>query len=79
MPLASLDTLRINKLVNDDDMVALGRMTDLGSLRCRQLCVDDEGLRCMRNMTRLRSLDLTRQAITDAGMAYVGQMKGLDV
>ncbi len=79
VPLKFLDFLRIFfQPLKDDDLVPIGQMTSITTLRCGFKGVSDEGLRHMTNMTRLRSLNLKDAAATDAGMAYVAQMKGLE-
>jgi Leucine-rich repeat (LRR) protein len=77
--LTSLDELKLFQILDDDDLAPIGRMTNLVSLRCALIPATDEGLRHMKNMARLRSLDLCDSPkVTDAGMAYVGQMKELE-
>jgi len=77
--LTSLEKLTVNLYIQDDDLIPIGRITSLGSLRCGWRDVTDEGLRNMKNMARLQSLDLSGSPkVTDAGMAYVGQLKGLE-
>ena len=78
--LTSLDELKINRYLKDDDLIPIGQMTNLGSLRSGPaLYVTDEGLRHIKTLTRLRSLDLTEaRKVTDEGMAYVAQMTGLE-
>jgi Leucine-rich repeat (LRR) protein len=77
--LTSLEELKIDRRLTDEDLAVVGQMTNLTSLRCDLSRVTDEGLRHMKNMTRLRLLYLgMTEATTDAGMAYVAQMSGLE-
>jgi Leucine-rich repeat (LRR) protein len=39
---------------------------------------DDAALRHLRALLNLKTLDLSRTSITDAGLAYVGRLKGLE-
>ena len=77
--LTSLTELRTGRRLNDEDLLPIGQMTDLVTLQCSFVGVTDEGLRRMKNMTRLRSLDLSSaHEASDVGMAYVAQMTGLE-
>jgi HEAT repeat protein/Leucine-rich repeat (LRR) protein len=40
--------------------------------------LDDAALRHLRGLPNLQTLDLSRRTISDAGLAYVGQLKGLE-
>jgi len=72
--MTSLDYLSINTYITDDALVPVGQMTNLSSLWCGMEKVTDEGLRNIKNMTHLKSLNLRRSdKVTDAGMAFVGK------
>ena len=78
-PLTSLEYLRVYGGFKDADLVPVGRLTSLQTLRLGLLDVTDEGLSHMRNMKQLRSLSLADSPrVTDAGMVYVGEMTGLE-
>ncbi len=40
--------------------------------------LDDEALRHLGGLVNLQTLDLSRRTVSDAGLAYVGQLKGLE-
>ena len=71
--LTSLDELAPGRNLKDDDLLPIGKMTNLPSLNAGLLHVTDEGLRRLKDMKRLPSLDLRLCNVTDDGMAYVAQ------
>jgi hypothetical protein len=74
----SLVWLQVRRDLTDDDMLAIGQLKDLEVLQAGFPNLTDEGLRRMKDMKRLRSLNLRGTKVSDAGMAYVGQMTGLE-
>lgn len=64
--------------LNDGDLLPIGKITSLTSLRYQLKGVTNEGLRHMRKLSRLTLLDLSFAKATDADMEYVGEMTGLE-
>jgi hypothetical protein len=76
--LTSLEVIWIDRRLNDEDMRFIGQLRNLRVLKRGLFDLTETGLRSMKDMKRLQSLDLENTAATDAGMVYVAQMSGLE-
>ncbi len=64
--------------ITDDDLRAIGGITQLKSLDLRDLQITDAGLAHLARLTRLTDLDLTGcPAVTDAGLAHLHGLPAL--
>jgi hypothetical protein len=65
------------RFVGDDDLMQVGRLTQLRRLHFKYSNITDEGLRHLTGLQSLTDLELTRTNITDAGLVHVGQLRSL--
>ncbi|MHC4406471.1 MAG: leucine-rich repeat domain-containing protein [Planctomycetota bacterium] len=63
--------------VTDDDMAALGGLTELEYLTVSSADITDRGLAHLRGLTKLRHLWLNSTRITDAGLRHLSEMQNL--
>jgi Leucine-rich repeat (LRR) protein len=78
--IAKLKELRVLKLGGKTTSVGIARLTALkrlGWLEVSGQGVDDEALKCIGQITGLKTLDLSASSITDAGMVHLRGMTQL--
>ena len=66
-----------NRTVGDHEIACLGELRTLERLNIYRTEVTDSGLAVLLRLPKLKSLDAPR-AITDRGMATIGQLKALE-